>query len=208
MNVGLPREVHRNGQTVTTGIFKEPVDGRIALRRLNLDGDRQADLTVHGGPNKAVYAYPAEHYEFWRRELPGMPLPWGTFGENLTVEGFLEDGVNVGDRFRVGSAELMVTQPRMPCYKLELKLGRDDMIERFLASGRSGFYFAVVREGEVEAGDAVELIERDPNDVTVRDITRLYAGERDDPTLLGRATQVQALSDGWRERFRRQLGAL
>src|SRR5262245_25306653 len=145
VNVGLPREVEWKGRVVTTGIFKTPVAARVALRALNLEGDRQADLTVHGGADKAVYAYPSEHYPFWRRELPGLDLPCGAFGENLTTEGLDEAEVRIGDRFRVGTAEVRVTQPRIPCYKLGIRLGRDDIVERFLWSGRSGFYLAVLR---------------------------------------------------------------
>ncbi|MBI2115875.1 MAG: MOSC domain-containing protein, partial [candidate division NC10 bacterium] len=156
VNVGLPREVVYKGKTVKTGIFKEPVPGRVQVHRLNLDGDRQADLSVHGGPSKAVYAYPSEHYGYWRQELPGMDLPWGMFGENFTTEGLLEDLVNIGDRFRVGSAEVMVTEPRLPCYKLGVKFGREDIVKRFLQSGRTGFYVAVLQEGEVGAGDGIE----------------------------------------------------
>src|SRR5713226_4461265 len=161
VNVGLPREVMWKGKRVTTGIFKEPVEGRVMMRTLNLDGDLQADLTVHGGPNKAAYVYPSEHYDYWRGELDDKTLPWGMFGENLTTEGLLEDAVNIGDRFRIGSAEVMVTEPRMPCYKLGVKFGRDDIIKRFSRSACTGFYFAVLREGEVGAGDAIELMSRD-----------------------------------------------
>ncbi len=163
VNVGLPRVVEWKGRTITTGIFKEPVEGRTTLHRLNLDGDRQVDLTVHGGPDKAVYAYPAEHYAHWRQELPGMELPWGTFGENLSTEGLLEDSVNIGDRFRIGTAEVQVTQPRVPCYKLSSKFRRDDIIKRFTASQRSGFYLRVLQEGEVAPGDPFELTSRDTN---------------------------------------------
>src|SRR5262245_58207652 len=138
VNVGLPRDVIWKGRTVTTSIFKEPVEGRVALRNLNFDGDRQADLSVHGGPMKAVYAYPVEHYDYWRGELPDMTLPFGMFGENLTIDGLVENAVNIGDRFRIGSAELMATGPRLPCYKLGIKFGRDDMVKRFAASGRTG----------------------------------------------------------------------
>ena len=141
VNVGRPRLVMRNDEQVSTGIFKEPVAGRVMLRTLNLDGDRQADLTVHGGPEKAVYLYPSEHYAFWKRELPDMDLPWGMFGENFTTEGMFEGEINIGDSFRIGSAEVMVTQPRMPCYKLGIRFGRTDIIKRFLASERTGFYF-------------------------------------------------------------------
>ena len=174
VNVGRPKLVMRNGEPVSTGIFKEPVAGRVRLRTLNLDGDRQADLTVHGGPEKAVYAYPHEHYPFWKRELPDMDLPLGIFGENFTTEGMLESEIRIGDRFRIGSAELMVTQPRMPCYKLGIRFGRTDVIKRFWASERTGFYFSVLSEGEVGAGDEVELIEKNTSGVTVVDVTRLY----------------------------------
>lgn len=205
VNVGLPREVLWKGRTVTTGIFKEPVEGHIMVRELNLDGDHQADLSVHGGPDKAVYAYPAEHYDYWRGELPDMNLAWGTFGENLTTEGLLEGKVNVGDRFRIGSAVLMVTQPRMPCYKLGVKFGRDDIVKRFLRSKRTGFYFSVLEEGKVGAGDAIEFISRDENKVTVADITRLYVSERNNLEMLHRAVHVEALPEGWRGYFRHQI---
>jgi MOSC domain-containing protein YiiM len=205
MNVGLPREVDWQGKLVTTGIFKEPVKGPVMLRRLNLDGDGQADLTVHGGVSKAVYAYPSEHYAFWRAEFAVIDLPWGMFGENLTTEGLLEDAVYIGDRFRVGQTELMVTEPRMPCYKLGIKFGRADIIKRFLASRRSGFYFAVAREGMVSATDALELIGREQQDISVADITRLYAFEKDDVKALRRAIEVKALPENWKGYFQHQI---
>jgi MOSC domain-containing protein YiiM len=208
VNVSFPREVIWNGKRVTTGIFKEPVQGPVTLRTLNLDGDQQADLSVHGGPSKAAYVYLVEHYEYWRRELPQTKLPWGMFGENLTAEWSREDAVNIGDRFRVGSAEVMVTEPRLPCYKLGIKFGRKDIIERFLASGRTGFYLAIIREGTVEAGDAVELIERDKHGVTVADITRLYAHDRTNRDLLDRAVQTPALPESWRGYFRDRIAKL
>ena len=167
VNVGGPREVEWQGETVFTSIFKDPVPGRVRVGKFNLHGDRQSDLEVHGGTDKAVYAYPSEHYAFWRKELPGLALPWGVFGENLSTEGMLEDAVHVGDRFRVGSAEFVVTQPRMPCYKLALRFGRPDMVKRFLRSGRTGFYLAVLREGEVGAGDAIERIAQDSLRVSI-----------------------------------------
>lgn len=208
VNVGLPREVLWKGKTVTTGIFKEHVEGRIAMRTLNLDGDRQADLSVHGGADKAVYAYPSEHHVYWKSEFPDRELPWGMFGENLTTEGLHEDAVNIGDRFRIGSAEVVVTQPRMPCYKLGVKFGRDDIVKRFLLSRRTGFYFAVLKEGEVGTGDKIERIGRDKNNVTVSDITRLYVSEKDNLELLQRAVEVQALPESWRGYFLHRMEKL
>ncbi len=208
LNVGLPRIVESNGEPVTSGIFKEPKQGSVMLRTLNLDGDRQADLTVHGGVSQAVYGYPVEHYEFWKRELPDMELPFGMFGENFTTEGLLEGSLNVGDRFRIGEAELMVTEPRMPCYKLGIKFGRTDIIRKFLQSRRTGFYFAVVKEGVVEAGDEIKLLSRDINDITIADITRLYAFEKDDVDTLRRAVKLEALSDSGREYFQKQIHKL
>jgi MOSC domain-containing protein YiiM len=205
ISVGRPRLVMWRGEPVSTGIFKERVEGRVRLRTLNLDGDRQADLTVHGGPTKAVYAYPAEHYEFWKKELPEMQLPWGMFGENFTTEGLSESEVNIGDRFRVGSAQLMVTEPRMPCYKLGIKFGRSDILRRLLASGRTGFYFSVLQEGEVAAGDEIVPLSQDSHGVKVADITRLYARDRDDAVALRRAIEVEALPDSWRDYFQQRL---
>jgi MOSC domain-containing protein YiiM len=201
LNVGLPRLVLRNGEPVSTGIFKEPVEGRVMLRTLNLDGDRQADLSVHGGPEKAAYLYPSEHYEFWKRELPDMDLPWGMFGENFTATGLLETEVHIGDRFRIGAAEVMVTQPRMPCYKLGIRFGRADIIKRFLVSERTGFYFSVLKEGDVGAGDQIELLEKNVDGVTVVDITRLYSSDRENVELMRRAIATEALPNSWRKYF-------
>ncbi len=202
--VGLPREVIWKGKSITTGIFKHPVTGRVMMRSLNLDGDQQADLTVHGGGEKAVYAYPSEHYAYWRQELPDEELPWGAFGENLTVEGLLETTVNIGDRFRIGTAEVMVTQPRFPCFKLNLKFERDDMVKRFMHSRLSGIYFSVVQEGEIGAGDAIELVSRDENNVTVADIVQIYVREADED-LVRRAVQVPALAVDLRADFQQQI---
>ncbi len=192
VNIGLPRAVAWRGKTVTTAIFKEPIAGRVALRSLNLDGDRQADLAVHGGREKAVYAYPVEHYRHWRTELADAALPYGAFGENLTTEGLREDAVHVGDRFRVGSAELLVTQPRLPCYKLGIRFGRADMVKRFLAS-------------EVGAGDAIELVARDELGVSIAEVTRLYVGEHPDHEALRRAIRAPALPASWRAHFLERL---
>jgi MOSC domain-containing protein YiiM len=209
LNTGLPREVIWHGRSVTTAIFKQPVQGRIALRKLNLDGDGQADLTVHGGEHKAVYCYPLAHYDYWKQELPGRDLPVAIFGENFTTGGLLEASVHLGDQFSVGSAELVVTQPRLPCYKLGVRFQADDMVKRFLASGRTGFYFAVTREGEVGAGDEIKVIARDPNAVAVSEITRLYVAKRyagDDVNSLRRALRVTALPESWKGYFRERLG--
>jgi MOSC domain-containing protein YiiM len=208
INVGLPREVPSNGKTVLTGIFKEPVEGRIHMRRLNLDGDRQADLSVHGGENKAVYVYPSEHYPYWREELKRENLIWGMFGENLTTEGLFEAEVFIGDRFRLGEAEVTVTQPRFPCSKLALKFGRDDMIKKFLGSLRSGFYLSVNREGEVGAGDRIELIDRGEDRISVTDIVRLYAQDKNNRELLRRVVSSKSVPQNWRDYFRERLEKL
>jgi MOSC domain-containing protein YiiM len=208
VNVGLPREIEWQGEIVRTSIFKEPVAGRIAVRTLNLDGDRQSDLSVHGGTEKAVYAYPSEHYAAWRAELQSAPMPWGMFGENLTIEGLLETEVRIGDRLRAGSAELAVTQPRMPCFKLGARFGRPDMVKRFRDSGRSGFYLAVVREGDIAAGDALELVFRQANGVTIAEIATLYTAEAPGREALRRASELPGLSPGWQAHFRKRLAAL
>jgi MOSC domain-containing protein YiiM len=208
VNIGLPRGVTWRGRSVTTAIYKEPVQGRVALRKLNLDGDRQADLRVHGGEYKGVYCYPIVHYSYWKRELPGRDLPMGNFGENFTVDGLMEDSVHLGDRFSVGSAEVVVTQPRLPCYKLGIRFGSDDMVKRFLASGRTGFYLAVTREGEVGAGDEIKVIARDPNAVQISEITQLYVAKRygdEDVTSVRRALRVEALPESWKQYFRERL---
>jgi MOSC domain-containing protein YiiM len=211
LNVGLPREVTWHGRSVKTGIFKEAVAGRVPLRRLNLDGDGQADLTVHGGEYKAVYCYPVEHYEYWKKELPGRELPMGMFGENFTTEGLLEQDVHLGDRFRVGSAEVVVTQPRLPCYKLGVRFGADDMVKRFLASGRTGFYLAVTREGEVGAGDEAAVISRDANAVPVREITRLYVAKRfgpDDLDSLRRIMKIESVPEDWKRYLEERMAKM
>ncbi len=202
--VGLPREVEWHGHTVLTSIFKTPVNRRLRVTALNFEGDEQSDLAVHGGVNKAVYVYPSEHYEYWRRELPETDLPWGAFGENLTTEGLLED-VRIGDRFRVGSAEFVVTQPRMPCYKLGIRFGRPDIIKRFLQSGRTGFYFSVSQKGEVGAGDAIEPVGQTDEGLSVAEVVRLYTVDAENQELLRRATRSSALPESWRDYFRKRL---
>jgi MOSC domain-containing protein YiiM len=195
--------------TVTTSIYKEPVQGRIALRTLNLDGDRQSDLSVHGGKDKAVYCYPIEHYEYWTAQLPGRALPMGAFGENFTTEGLAsEDAVHVGDRFSIGSAEVVVTQPRLPCYKLGIRFESGDMVKRFLDAGRSGFYLAVTREGEVGAGDQITMLGREPDSVPVSAITRLYLAKKfdgEDVRQVRLALASHGLTESWKEYFQEKL---
>ncbi len=204
VNVGQPRMVEWRGGTVATGIFKEPVSGPVGVGRLNLAGDRQADLTVHGGVDKAVYAYPSEHYPRWAAELD-RELAWGMFGENLTTRGWLEDAVHVGDRFRVGSSEMTVTQPRQPCYKLGIRFGDPAMVKRFMKAGRPGWYFAVAAEGHVTQGDPIERIHEDERGLTVAQVNGLF-GRDPDPGLLGRAAEHDGLPDQLRRYFRQRLG--
>lgn len=205
MNAGLPREIVYKGRPIITGIFKEPVDGRVHLRALNLDGDRQADLSVHGGPSRAVYVYPAEHYDFWRNELSEAQLVWGAFGENFSTEGLLEDEVKIGDWLRVGTTEVMVTEPRLPCYKLAARFGRDDMIKRFLRSGRTGFYLKVMKEGQVGRGDNIALLSRDYGSITIAELTDVYLHKKNDPKAIGRVLRVKELPESWRRYFNEQL---
>jgi MOSC domain-containing protein YiiM len=189
---------------VRTSIFKSPVVGRVWVGATDVVGDEQSDLTVHGGPEKAVYAYPSEHYASWLGELGLETLPWGAFGENLTTSGLRESVVRIGDRYRIGTAEFIVTQPRMPCFKLGLRFGRDDMVARFTSVDRSGFYLAVEQQGEIGAGDGIELVEQDTRDLTVAEVFRLKlgGGSRDRMTY---AAEHPALSAGWRESFRRRI---
>ena len=205
VNVGLPREVEWQGAAVRTSIFKAPVLGRVRVTRLNVEGDEQADPSVHGGPEKAVYVYPAEHYAFWQEQLPGLDLPWGAFGENFTTEGLTEGAFCIGDRLRVGSAEFVVTQPRMPCFKLGIRFGRADMVKRFFRSGRTGFYLAVAREGHVVASDFIELLSRGEQAVSVADVVSLYTADAANQDLLRRASELPVLPQGWRDYFRKRL---
>lgn len=205
VNVGRPRLVSWKGTQVSTAVFKSAVAGPVEVKRLNLHGDRQADLSVHGGPEKAIYAYPSEHYPYWRAELPHADLPWGAFGENLTTEGLFEDALYIGDRLRIGTALLMVTQPRVPCYKLTIRFDRDDMIKRFIASNTSGFYFSVLEEGHLTAGDKIELAHRDPAAVSVTDINHLFYGKPHTSELLRRAVDLEALPENWRDHLRQRV---
>jgi MOSC domain-containing protein YiiM len=200
INVGLPREIEWKGKTVRTSIFKEPVQGRVRVAQLNLEGDQQSDLSVHGGIDKAVYAYPSEHYLSWREELPGIDLPWGIFGENFTTEGLLEETVHIGDRLRIGSAHFVVTQPRMPCFKLGIRFNRPDIVKRFLQSGRAGFYLAVLVDS-----DSIELLAPDKNGITVADVISLHRTDATNHELLRRVTEVPSLPKAWRDYFRKRL---
>jgi MOSC domain-containing protein YiiM len=204
ISVGLPREIEWKGKIVRTSIFKAPVSGRTRVAKLNVEGDQQSDLTVHGGIDKAVYVYPSEHYPFWHGELPDMELPWGVFGENFTTEGLLEN-TRVGDRFQIGSAEFVVTQPRMPCYKLGIRFNRPDMVKRFLESGRTGFYLAVLKEGEVAAGDSIELLEQDHHNITIADVVNLYRRDATNQDLLRRVSELPSLPESWRAYFRKRI---
>jgi len=208
LNVGLPRRVLYRDREVTTGIFKSPVAGPRMLYHLNLDGDRQADLEVHGGRNKALYAYPAEHYSYWLEQLPGVAFTWGQFGENVTTEGLREQDALVGDVYRMGQAIVKVTQPRMPCYKLGIRFGRDDMVKRFLASGRSGIYFSVVDQGLVNVGDAIEKISSAPASISIADINRAYAHSRENVELVRRIVNAQILPRGLHQDFTETLAEI
>jgi MOSC domain-containing protein YiiM len=208
LNVALPRLTLYKGTTINTGIFKQPVSGAVPLRTLNLDGDRQADLAVHGGPFKAVYACPSEHYEFWRQELPGTPLPWGMFGENFTTQGLTESELHIGDRLQIGTAVITVRQPRTPCYKLAAKFHRNDILARFLRSARSGFYFSVEREGTVAAGDSFELLTRELKAITIAEMNRLFVEEKYNRDLLDKAIATPALPEDWLDYLKKRLGGM
>ncbi|HEY0701576.1 MAG TPA: MOSC domain-containing protein [Candidatus Acidoferrales bacterium] len=210
LNVGVPRQVEVHGGTILTGIFKQPVAGRIQLRRLNLDGDRQADLTVHGGPYKAVYIYPHEHYEYWKKALPNREIPIAVFGENFTTEGLLESDVHIGDTFAVGSAEITVTQPRQPCYKLNVRFDDNHMVQRFLRSGRSGFYVQVTKPGEVAAGDEITVLSRDPRQVSIAEFNRIFTAKTLTPAdveMIQKVMQIPAFPQESKDYFRENLAA-
>ncbi len=210
VNVGLPRKVVFNGQTITTAIFKDQVKGPIMLRKTNLDGDKQADLTVHGGVDKAAYSYPGEHYDYWRKRFPTTGIVWGMFGENFTTEGLTEDAVNVGDQLQIGSAKLVATQPRMPCYKLGVRFGSMEIIKRFLESGRPGIYFRVLEEGEVQTGDKIEICRRDKNNVSIKDIVMLYVNKSHAGSIeaMRRTIKISALPGGLRHEFHQSIEQL
>jgi len=205
ISVGGPRKVEWRGKTVRTSIFKDPVAGPVRVQKLNLAGDEQSDLSVHGGVDKAVYAYPSEHYAYWREQLPEMKLPWGSFGENLTTEGLNDKTLQIGDRLSIGSAEFVVTQPRLPCFKLGVRFGRPDMVKRFQKSGRTGFYLAVLQEGVISAGDSIQVVSVGQPSVSVAEIARLYTADEAEQELLRQASELAALSEDWREYFRNRL---
>ena len=208
LNVGLPRDSIWHGRTVTTGIYKFPVPHQVTARKLNLDGDRQADLSVHGGEHKAVYAYPVEHYDYWKKKLPGRDLPLAVFGENFTTEGLLETDVHIGDRFAMGTAEFAVTQPRLPCYKLGVRFESDDMVKRFLTSRRVGFYFAVTKEGQVAAGDEIKLLFRDSEAISIAAFVELYVAKDwtpADKTKIRRLFELPSLPNDWKSHFDHRL---
>jgi MOSC domain-containing protein YiiM len=208
VNVSQLTTVTYRGRSVTTGIFKTPVSDRVMVRHTNIDGDRQADLSVHGGADKAVYVYPSEHYAMWARELGRSDLAYGQFGENLTIEGMLEETVHIGDTFRVGGALLEVTQPRVPCYKLGLKMGSAQFPKKFLASHRTGYYVRLLEEGNVGAGDSIERISTDPEQMTVQQAVRLAFFEQEDIAMLEKVLRIRALSQDWRGMFQEQLAAV
>ncbi|HMJ60230.1 MAG TPA: MOSC domain-containing protein [Bryobacteraceae bacterium] len=201
VNVGQPREVETLRGIVLTSIFKSPVSGRVAVRNHNLEGDRQADLRVHGGPNKAIYAYSSEHYSYWAKRLPDTELPYGKFGENLTIAGLTEEQAHIGDSYRIGTCILRVTQPRMPCFKLALRFERTDMIKLFWKSGLSGTYFAIAKEGELGAEDDIELVEKHPAQVAIADVVKVYKRETTDPEIYARVMQAP-ISGSWKEEIR------
>lgn len=205
VNVGMPKIVESSGEPVVTAIFKNPVEGKVAVNQLNLAGDAQADLRFHGGVSKSVYAYPFEHYEFWQKEYPDKNLPFAIFGENLTTEGVLETEICSGDKIRIGTAEFIVTEPRFPCYKLGIRFGRKDILRRFQKSYRCGFYLSVEKTGELEAGDAIEFLERDPNQVTIEELFRL-SDRKNDLEIARRAMKIEALPDSWKIQIREMLG--
>jgi MOSC domain-containing protein YiiM len=194
VNRAEPQTVVINGKDVLTGIYKEPVEGAIPVHKLGMEGDGQADLTVHGGPFQALYAYPVEHYAYWENELGAEPFPPGTFGENLTLEGLLETSVYIGDVYRIGTLVVQVTSPRIPCFKFGNKVNKPDILKPFLQSGRSGFYLRVVEEGSVAAGTPVEILSQDPRHITVRDLLGMFRLGEGTAESIKQALEVDALS--------------
>ena len=206
INVSQPTSIPYGDQTILTGIFKVPVSGPVMVRETNVDGDGQADLRVHGGPYQAVYAYPIEHYAYWRQALHRDDFLHGQFGENLTVEGMLEDAVHVGDVFQIGEATLQITQPRVPCFKLAYKMGLPEFPKQFLRSRRCGFYCRVLAEGAITAGDAITRIESDSDPMSVAEILNLRMFDRTDSARITQASALPSLSPGWKRDFAKMTG--
>lgn len=206
INVALPKLVSNRGRRVETGIFKRPITGPVRVTTLNLEGDRQADLRVHGGPNKAVYAYSWKNVEYWRKCLGRDDLREGSFGENLTVDDLLETDVAIGDEFEIGTARFQLSQPRLPCFKLGIALGRPDFPKVFQKSGRTGFYLRVFQEGVITAGDTIRRIPTsDPEPVTVAEMVRIISARKPKLEDLRRASKLTALPDGWKRRLAEKL---
>ena len=205
VNIGKPQLHAWRGLRVRTAIFKSPVEGPVAVKKLDLAGDEQADLTVHGGADKAVYVYPHQHYTYWQSQLPGYSLTLGNFGENLTVSGLSEEDIHIGDELQIGTARFTVTQPRTPCYKLGVRFDREDMTKRFYESRRFGFYLRVLHEGMLQAGDSITVEAGDPNAVSVADVARLFTGDSRDQELLARALKLHTLPAGWRGALQERL---
>lgn len=205
IHVGKPREVDYNGQNVSTGIFKEEISGPVRVHSLNIEGDKQADLTVHGGPDKAVYAYPIEHYDFWKKERNDLEFRPGVFGENLSVTGLNEKEVCVGDVYHVGSVVFRVTNPRMPCFKLGIKMNDTRFIKDFMDARKNGFYLRVLEEGEIEAGNEIEKTGEDGYGLTIDEVIQLYTIRKNDADLLGKAVNSPSLPEDWKEYFELKL---
>ncbi|MDB6121706.1 MAG: molybdenum cofactor biosysynthesis protein [Pedosphaera sp.] len=206
VNVSMPKEIVVGDKVVVTGIFKTPISGRVQVGTLGLQGDGQADLENHGGIYKAVYTYPAEHYAYWAHELGRNDFSFGQFGENLTVEGWIEDQVHIGDVFRIGSVLLEVTQPRVPCYKLAAKMNLPTFPKLFAKSGRVGFYQRVLSKGALAAGDGIERVKTNEQGVTVREIMDVMYFQRNNVELMKRAIAIPALTPSWRDEFKERLG--
>ena len=208
VNVSQPKPVEFDGQDYLTGINKQAVKGRIWMGRLNLDGDGQADLDAHGGPNRALYCYPHENYAYWRKELQRDDFQYGQFGENLTTQGLLENQVCIGDIYEIGQAVIQLTQPRVPCYKLADKLGIPDFAKTFLRANRSGFYARVLEEGGVQADDGIRLLQRDAVGMSVAEVNAELYLEKGDRASVERALRIEALSPGWRRSFETMLAKM
>jgi MOSC domain-containing protein YiiM len=205
INVGQPEKVKYKGKQVSTSIFKTPVKGPVKVNTLNLEGDRQADLTVHGGVYKAVYLYPTEHLDYWRRQYPEKQFNYGSFGENLSTSGLLETDICIGDQLRIGSAEFSVTSPRFPCFKLGIKMNDSGIIKAFMQANRSGFYLMVLKEGVISPGQGIELIGNDGYHFSIEEFSRLYALDRHNRSLLQKAINAPSLTDDWKEFFTGRL---